>query len=129
MSRIKCRNTRPEVLVRSYLHHMGFRFRLHVRNLPGRPDIVLPKYGTVIQVHGCFWHRHPSCSMAYMPRSRTTFWRDKFAGNVARDRRQREKLEALGWRVVTIWECEAYDADQLTKKLRQFGLRSRRSHR
>jgi len=104
MSRIRGADTKPELVVRSALHRAGFRFRLHGRSLPGRPDIVLPKYGTVIFVHGCFWHRH-GCRLASEPRTRRDFWRAKFAANVARDSRNARALRALGWRVLTVWEC------------------------
>ncbi len=107
MSRIRSRNTRPEMVVRSLLHKAGFRFRLHVKGLPGTPDIVLPKYRMAIFVHGCFWHRHPGCRYAYMPTTRRLFWKNKFARNVARDRLARRQLEAAGWRVLIIWECQA----------------------
>jgi DNA mismatch endonuclease (patch repair protein) len=107
MSRIRGSDTRPEMQVRSALHRAGFRFRLHRKDLPGRPDIVLPKYKTVVFVHGCFWHRHPRCRWAYEPKSRTVFWNEKFRRNVERDRRNASELRRLGWRVVTVWECEA----------------------
>ena len=104
MSRIRGTNTKPEVLVRSALHRAGFRFRLYTRALPGRPDIVLPKHGVVIFVHGCFWHRH-GCSLSSEPATRRRFWQAKFDANVARDRRNARALRALGWRVLTVWEC------------------------
>ena len=107
MSRIRNRDTAPEKIVRSLLHRMGYRFRLHRRDLPGSPDIVLPKYRTVIFVHGCFWHRHKGCKFAYMPKSRPEFWQNKFDTNVERDRRVKRELKKLGWRVIVIWECEA----------------------
>lgn len=107
MSRIRSRDTAPERWVRSALHLRGYRFRLHVRNLPGTPDIVLPRYRTAVQVHGCFWHRHEGCRFSYQPRSRVRFWNDKFAATVRRDARTEAELEALGWRVVVVWECEA----------------------
>src|SRR3954463_15983899 len=97
MSRIRSRDTKPEVLVRSLLHRLGLRFRLH-RPLPGRPDIVLPRHRTVVLVHGCFWHRHTSCRFAYTPKSNVQFWLAKFAGNVERDRKARRALHKLGWR-------------------------------
>jgi DNA mismatch endonuclease, patch repair protein len=104
MARIRGTNTKPEVLVRSALHRAGFRFRLHNRSLPGRPDIVLTKHRTVVFVHGCFWHRH-GCSLASDPSTRKAFWRDKFARNVARDKRTAAALRRAGWRVYTVWEC------------------------
>ena len=106
MSRIRSRDTGPERAVRSMLHRMGYRFRLHRKDLPGKPDIVLPRYRAVVLVHGCFWHRHPGCRFAYVPKSRKAFWREKFADNVRRDKSVRKQLAALGWRVVTVWECE-----------------------
>jgi DNA mismatch endonuclease, patch repair protein len=118
MSRIRGSNTKPELVVRSLLHRMGYRFRLHRRDLPGRPDIVLPKHKTVVQVHGCFWHRHTGCKMAYKPRTRWAFWKTKFAGNVERDQRTHRELQALGWRVIVIWECETRNAVKLEGILR-----------
>jgi DNA mismatch endonuclease (patch repair protein) len=118
MSKIRGRNTRPEQTLRSLLHRAGFRFRLHNSRLPGTPDIVLPRYRTVIMVHGCFWHRHPRCRFAYEPKTRVAFWRGKFAENIARDRRVKNALRKLGWRVITIWECELTNADRVMANLR-----------
>jgi DNA mismatch endonuclease (patch repair protein) len=106
MSRIRGRNTGPELRLRSLLHRSGFRFRLHAKALPGKPDIVLPKFRTAIFVHGCFWHRHPGCRNATTPSTRREFWQGKFDGNVSRDARNRTDLEAAGWTVLTVWECE-----------------------
>ena len=106
MSRIRSTNTKPEMLVRSFLHRNGFRFRLHVKDLPGHPDIVLPKYKTVIEVRGCFWHRHRGCKYATTPSSNTEFWQTKFNQNIKRDRKHAKELNALGWNVIVIWECE-----------------------
>lgn len=106
MSRIKGKNTKPEILLRQLLHREGYRFRLHAPDLPGKPDIVLRKYKTVIFVHGCFWHRHADCPGATTPKTRTDFWIEKFQGTVNRDRLKQAELEALGWRVLTVWECE-----------------------
>lgn len=106
MSRISSKDTAPEKQVRSLLHNAGFRFRLHVKKLPGSPDIVLPKYRTVIFVHGCYWHRHSDCKYAYSPKSRTKFWEEKFEITVERDRRKSDELRALGWHVIVVWECE-----------------------
>ena len=117
MSRIKGRNTRLELAVRSVLHGLGFRFRLHAGRLPGRPDIVLARHRTVVFVHGCFWHRHRGCPLAYQPKSNVAFWSGKFSGNVSRDARNRKELRRLGWRVVVIWECQAQDRDALTERL------------
>lgn len=104
MARIRGKNTKPEVLVRSALHRAGFRFRIHGAALPGRPDVVLPRHRTVVFVHGCFWHRH-GCALSGEPATRRAFWRDKFARNTERDRRNTRALRRLGWRVLTVWEC------------------------
>lgn len=106
MSRIRSKDTGPEMRVRSALHRAGYRFRLHVKDLPGRPDIVLPKYKTVIFVHGCFWHRHKGCSNATMPSTNQEFWKEKFRRNVERDKREQAELKKLGWKVIVVWECE-----------------------
>ncbi|MFH7524972.1 MULTISPECIES: very short patch repair endonuclease [unclassified Aeromonas] len=105
MSGIRSKNTRPEILLRKYLHARGFRFRLHVKDLPGKPDIVLPRYRLCIFVHGCFWHRHPGCSFAATPKSNTKFWLQKFAANTTRDAKVDALLYEAGWRVFKIWEC------------------------
>lgn len=117
MARIKGRNTIPERAVRSLLHRMGYRFRLHRAGLPGRPDIVLPRYNAAIFVHGCFWHRHRGCRFAYIPKSRTDFWMRKFESNVTRDRRVRRDIERLGWNVVVVWECELALPEKLANRL------------
>lgn len=117
MARIKGRNTGPEVLVRSLLHRAGFRFRIHAAALPGTPDIVLPKYQTVIFVHGCFWHRHKGCQDATTPKTNRAFWNKKFARNVANDRRHARELRRLGWRVLTVWSCELNRPEQVLKKI------------
>lgn len=106
MSRIKGKDTSIEVQVRKYLFRQGFRYRKNVSTLPGKPDIVLPKYRVAVFVNGCFWHRHPDCKYAYMPKSRVEFWQGKFERNVKNDELQRKKLAEVGWRVITIWECE-----------------------
>ena len=105
MAGIRGKDTKPERLLRSALHAQGMRYRLHVRELPGRPDIVLPRYRTVILVHGCFWHRHSGCRFAAMPETRQEFWVEKFAATVARDKRNVEALSLAGWRVAIVWEC------------------------
>lgn len=115
MSGIRGKNTKPELVVRGYLHRAGLRFRLHRRDLPGRPDITLPKYQTVVNVHGCFWHQHPGCRFAYVPASNVGFWKEKFSGNRSRDRENDRRLRRLGWRVMTIWECQARDEKRLRK--------------
>ena len=105
MSGIRGTNTKPELRLRKALHAEGFRFRINVRLLPGTPDIVLPKWNTVIQVHGCYWHRHIGCSKATTPSSNTEFWKEKFRNNMQRDTRALADLHALGWRTVIVWEC------------------------
>lgn len=119
MSGIRGRDTRPELVVRRFLHRSGFRFRLHDRRLPGRPDIVLPKYRAVVEVRGCFWHQHPGCHMAYMPSSNRVFWKTKLEGNVARDIRNKAALKAKGWRTLVIWECEVSEDKALRRLARQ----------
>jgi DNA mismatch endonuclease (patch repair protein) len=106
MSRIKSRHTKPEVIVRSLLHRSGYRFKINDSKLPGRPDIVLPKYKTVIFVHGCFWHRHENCPKATTPGTNKEYWTKKFRNNVWRDNEVKKELEKLKWRIVIIWECE-----------------------
>ena len=113
MQRVRRADTDPEIRVRRALHAMGLRFRLHRKSLPGTPDIVLPGRQLALFVHGCFWHQHPGCSRATMPKSRLGFWRAKFEANATRDARKSAQLRELGWRVETIWECEATDPDQL----------------
>lgn len=117
MSRIKGRDTVPEVVVRRIAHRLGFRFRLHRKDLPGRPDLVFPRYRSVVFVHGCFWHRHEGCRFAYEPKTRIGFWSEKFRRNVARDRDNEEALRALGWRVLVIWECEMRNLTALEERL------------
>lgn len=116
MSQIKGKDTKPEMLVRSAAHRLGLRFRLHDKRLPGKPDMVLPKHRTVIFVHGCFWHRH-GCKLTSDPKSRQDYWAPKFERNVRRDAEHRAALEAAGWRVVVIWECEAKVAAELHARL------------
>lgn len=106
MSRVKGKDTSIEVKVRKYLFAQEFRFRKNDKRLPGKPDVVLPKYRTVIFIHGCFWHRHPNCKDATTPKTRTAFWLEKFEKNVANDNAHCEALEAAGWKVITLWECE-----------------------
>lgn len=116
MSRIRGTNTKPELAVRSLLHRMGYRFRLHRKDLPGTPDIVLPGRGTVVFVHGCFWHGH-ACKRTKMPKSRVEYWTGKIGANRRRDARKRKRLKALGWNVVIVWECELKRPDRLVEKL------------
>jgi len=106
MSKVKSQNTDPEMRARSLLHRMGYRFRLHRDDLPGTPDIVLPKYETVIFVHGCFWHQHPDCKRATVPQTNREYWTKKFANNKRRDERVRRELKEDEWRVLILWECE-----------------------
>lgn len=106
MSRIRDRNTQPEVILRHALHSRGLRYRLHVLGLPGRPDIVIPRHKAVIFVHGCFWHRHDNCKYATVPGTRAAFWQKKFASNVTRDQANVKKLLNMNWRVAIVWECE-----------------------
>jgi DNA mismatch endonuclease (patch repair protein) len=117
MSRIRSQNTGPEKTVRSLLHSLGFRFRLHHKGLPGSPDIVLPKHATAVLVHGCFWHQHAGCKFAYKPTSHTDYWEPKLARNVQRDRDNIQHLRELGWNIIIVWECELSDLDALTLKL------------
>ena len=106
MAAIKSKNTKPEIAVRRLLHSLGYRFRLHRKDLPGSPDIVLPKYKTVIFVHGCFWHRHENCKFATTPKTREEFWENKFKQNEERDKNNFKELKNLNWKVLVLWECE-----------------------
>jgi len=119
MSGIRGKNTRPEIAVRRYLHAHGFRFRLHRKDLPGKPDVVLPKYRTAIFVHGCYWHRHDGCKYATTPSSNREFWQRKFRENVERDRRDQARLADAGWNVLVIWECQIDEnhMDELERKI------------
>lgn len=114
MSGIRGKNTRPEILLRKYLHARGFRFRLHVKDLPGTPDIVLPRYRLCIFVHGCFWHRHLDCPYAATPKTNTAFWLQKFSANISRDAQVEALLSRAGWRVFKIWECGLKGSDEST---------------
>jgi DNA mismatch endonuclease, patch repair protein len=120
MARIRGRDTSPELALRRLLHGMGYRFRCHRADLPGTPDIVLPGRGTVLFLHGCFWHRHPGCRHATTPRTRPEFWRLKFERNLARDRRTRRALNRAGWSVGVVWECALRDEDRLARRLLRF---------
>ena len=121
MAAIRARDTSPELKVRSLLHHLGYRFRLHRRDLPGSPDIVLSKHRTVVFVHGCFWHRHRDCRYTTTPKSRADFWARKFERNVERDHCQQKQLKEMGWSVMVIWECELRDLPSLRSRLVQIG--------
>jgi DNA mismatch endonuclease (patch repair protein) len=118
MRAVKRAHTKPEIIVRQALHALGLRFRLHRRDLPGSPDIVLPKFRTVVFVHGCFWHRHPDCRFATTPKSRQDYWLPKFEANIERDARKEAQLRELGWRVLVIWECETKSLEALEPRLR-----------
>lgn len=113
MSRIKGSNTAPEIAVRCILHRLGYRFRLHSKGLIGRPDIVLHKWKTVVLVHGCFWHRHCNCRFAYAPKTRKSYWLEKFSTNVERDKNVKRQLRKLGWRVLTVWECSLANPERV----------------
>lgn len=110
MSRVRSEDTKPEWVLRSALHRLGFRYRLRPRDLPGKPDLVFPKYRCAVFVHGCFWHRHPRCRYATTPKSNTEFWEEKFRRNTKRDAEVAAELRARGWRVLTAWECELRDS-------------------
>ena len=114
MAGIRGRDTKPELAVRRAVYRLGFRYRLHVRNLPGTPDLVFPRRRAVLFVHGCFWHRHTGCRLAYEPKSNVEFWRLKFARNVARDATATSQLADMGWEVLTIWECEVRETADLS---------------
>ncbi|MFZ5811310.1 MAG: very short patch repair endonuclease [Thermodesulfobacteriota bacterium] len=116
MSRVKGKDTSPEKIVRSLLHRLGYRFRLHRKDLPGRPDVVLPKKRIAIFVHGCFWHRHEGCPRATTPRTNQDYWLQKFSRNVARDKKAFSDLTALGWSVIVVWECEMKNIPLLTER-------------
>lgn len=106
MSHIKSKNTKPEILVRQFLHAQGFRYRLHCKDLPGKPDIVLPKYKTVIFINGCFWHGHSECKYSSLPATNRDFWQNKISENIERDKATYDKLSILGWRVLEVWQCQ-----------------------
>jgi DNA mismatch endonuclease (patch repair protein) len=120
MSLVRGKDTKPEKLVRSMVHGLGFRYRLHVKGMPGRPDMVLARLKAIIEVRGCFWHRHANCSLARLPKSRQDFWVTKLQANAARDLRNEQSLLAEGWRILIIWECETKYLDALRKKLGKF---------
>ena len=128
MSGIRSENTRPELIVRRLLHADGFRYRLHDRSLPGSPDLVFRSLRTAVFVHGCYWHRHPGCRLAYQPKSRTEFWEKKFADNARRDRAAQKELRRLGWTVIVVWECQtrAGELQWLLQELRSIRARTRK---
>ena len=117
MSGIRGKNTKPEIRVRQYLHRMGLRFRLHVKDLPGKPDICFPKFRTTVFVNGCFWHRHLGCRYANTPATRIDFWDKKFAQNIKRDQENFAALEELGWKAIVVWECEVRTGDARLQEL------------
>jgi DNA mismatch endonuclease (patch repair protein) len=119
MSRVRGRNTGPELAVRRVLSVGGYRYRLHRADLPGRPDIVIPRLRLAIFVHGCFWHHHRGCRKATFPRTNATFWTEKITTNALRDRRDRRRLSAMDWRVLVIWECQTRDTEKLSRRLRR----------
>jgi DNA mismatch endonuclease, patch repair protein len=126
MARVRGKNTKPEVVVRSIVHGLGYRFRLHKAGLPGRPDLVFSGSRKVIFVHGCFWHRHPGCYLTTTPKTRASYWRQKFRQNKRRDYKAVEALEHSGWLVLVVWECETDDIKTLESRLSRF-LRDRKS--
>ena len=120
MARVKGAHTKPELLVRSLAHRMGFRFRLHRRDLPGCPDLVLPKHKKIIFVHGCFWHGHEGCRRSARPTTNTEFWNKKLSGNIRRDKTNQQRLQDDGWKILIVWECETKDQDGLKRILGRF---------
>ncbi len=120
MSRIRGKNTKPELAVRRSAHALGYRFRLHRRDLPGSPDLVFPRLRKVIFVHGCFWHRHQGCKHAYVPKSNADFWANKFDSNIKRDALALQALHVLGWKTLVIWECELSDESILSSRINAF---------
>ncbi len=119
MSKVRAKNTKPELKVRKALYQMGYRFRLHRKDLPGKPDICLPKHKTVILVHGCFWHGHNNCKNARVPKSNMPYWTAKLNSNIARDKTHKHNLMKLGWRVIVLWECELKDVQKLERKIKR----------
>lgn len=126
MSRIGGKNTKPELIVRSILHRMGYRFRIHRKDLPGSPDIVLPKHKKIILVHGCFWHGHSNCTRARRPTTNRVFWNEKIDRNIERDKRFQAELLNLGWDVLVVWQCQTRDQGKLAEVLEAF-LNGKRS--
>lgn len=120
MRAIKAHNTKPELAVRSILHRMGYRFRLHRHNLPGRPDIILPKHQKIVFVHGCFWHRHRNCKLSHKPKSNQSYWNPKLERNIKRDVKNRRALARLGWKTLVLWECQTRNPDKLLSLLHRF---------
>lgn len=119
MSKVTAKDTRPEIKVRKYLFSKGFRYRKNDKRFPGKPDIVLPKYKTVIFVHGCFWHHHENCRAAVLPRTNHEFWKDKMQTNVKRDKKNQRDLKKLGWKVIIIWQCQIKNRELFERKMKQ----------
>jgi DNA mismatch endonuclease (patch repair protein) len=120
MSRIRGYDTKPELIVRSIVHRMGYRFRLHLEDLPGNPDIVLPRHNKVIFIHGCFWHGHRGCQRSKRPTTNVAFWQEKLDKNIQRDQRQQKELRKLGWKYLVIWQCEMNRPNRIRKKIKRF---------
>ncbi len=120
MSKIRAKNSSPEMAVRRLVHRMGFRYRLHVSTLPGKPDLVLPRFSRIIEVRGCFWHQHPGCIDSHIPKSRTAYWRPKLRLNRERDARNERRLRSQGWKVLILWECEIADLSSVARRIRRF---------
>jgi DNA mismatch endonuclease (patch repair protein) len=120
MAAVHSKDTRPELAVRRIVHALGYRYRLHVASLPGKPDLVFPARRKIILVHGCFWHRHLRCRYATSPKTRVAFWQEKFCTNIARDRRTRQQLRKLGWSILTIWQCELKNPQKLEVRIDEF---------
>ncbi|HYM78782.1 MAG TPA: DNA mismatch endonuclease Vsr [Candidatus Dormibacteraeota bacterium] len=120
MRRIRSQHTKPELVIRSLVHRLGFRFRLHRRDLPGRPDLTFPSLKRVIFVHGCFWHQHKRCADGRLPKSRQSYWVPKLQANVVRDKRHRANLKRLGWNVLVVWDCETADTARLATRLQNY---------
>lgn len=120
MSLVRGKNTRPEIQVRGALHRLGYRYRLHVRSLPGTPDVVFASRKKVIFVHGCFWHRHARCKLARLPKSRLIFWKNKLEGNRQRDEKNQRRLNRLGWRYLIVWECQLHEFQRVVDRITRF---------
>ena len=120
MASVRSKNTAPELIVRKLLHRMGYRYRLHMNKLPGSPDLVFPTRKKIVFVHGCFWHRHEGCRYATIPKTRKNFWKDKFNANIIRDRLNQQELEKLGWKILTVWQCELKNLPGLIERFDGF---------
>jgi DNA mismatch endonuclease (patch repair protein) len=120
MSQIRSKETKPEIIFRKLIHREGFRYRLYVQNLPGKPDLVLKKYKTVVFIHGCFWHGHKDCRRASKPKTHKKYWYAKIEGNIARDKENKKKLRKAGWKVFTVWECKLKNLKTVLKKFKTF---------